>query len=387
MRFAKLLVSTLAATTLLASALAQQLPQLDAVQPGHRLVVNSSAVAFEYADRSHLITAAAGDTTLVFVTEPLNQQIAVLDRFTGTEVGQVSAPLGGFLLPFSIRVPRPGRLVVLDSGGFPNPKVPSIARVYDYDYQWNPFTHVFTATLARSVSFAGFPLVFAEDVEATSSGLYVVAESVIGALWVIQADGSIIPGVFPSGGGPIPALGPCTLPPARIGGIPYVIAGNFAPGVLSLTSHNGQLFFSSPCTGGLSRIPIASLTDPSRTPEQRAQDIVAVSPEPADMVETFEGITANPFDLDDPWIYACDSFHLRLIRIHSQSGVREVVASDPLLFNFPAKVQFLPPVFGLSPMVVASDQEHRLAAINAALTADITQRPWIVTKILVFGQY
>ena len=387
MRFAKLLVSTLAATTLLASALAQQLPQLDAVQPGHRLVVNSSAVAFEYADRSHLITAAAGDTTLVFVTEPLNQQIAVLDRFTGTEVGQVSAPLGGFLLPFSIRVPRPGRLVVLDSGGFPNPKVPSIARVYDYDYQWNPFTHVFTATLARSVSFAGFPLVFAEDVEATSSGLYVVAESVIGALWVIQADGSIIPGVFPSGGGPIPALGPCTLPPARIGGIPYVIAGNFAPGVLSLTSHNGQLFFSSPCTGGLSRIPIASLTDSSRTPEQRAQDIVAVSPEPADMVETFEGITANPFDLDDPWIYACDSFHLRLIRIHSQSGVREVVASDPLLFNFPAKVQFLPPVFGLSPMVVASDQEHRLAAINAALTADITQPPWIVTKILVFGQY
>jgi len=251
----------------------------------------------------------------------------------------------------------------------------------------NPFTHVFTAALARSVSFAGFPLVFAEDVEATSSGLYVVAESVIGALWVIQADGSIIPGVFPSGGGPIPALGPCTLPPARIGGIPYVIAGNFAPGVLSLTSHNGQLFFSSPCTGGLSRIPIASLTDPSRTPEQRAQDIIAVSPEPADMVETFEGITANPFDLDDPWIYACDSFHLRLIRIHSQSGVREVVADDPLLFNFPAKVQFLPPVFGLSPMVVASDQEHRLAAINAALTADITQRPWIVTKILVFGQY
>ena len=387
MRFAKLLVSTLAATTLLASALAQQLPQLDAVQPGHRLVVNSSAVAFEYADRSHLITAAAGDTTLVFVTEPLNQQIAVLDRFTGTEVGQVSAPLGGFLLPFSIRVPRPGRLVVLDSGGFPNPKVPSIARVYDYDYQWNPFTHVFTATLARSVSFAGFPLVFAEDVEATSSGLYVVAESVIGALWVIQADGSIIPGVFPSGGGPIPALGPCTLPPARIGGIPYVIAGNFAPGVLSLTSHNGQLFFSSPCTGGLSRIPIASLTDPSRTPEQRAQDIIAVSPEPADVVETFEGITANPFDLDDPWIYACDSFHLRLIRIHSQSGVREVVASDPLLFNFPAKVQFLPPVFGLTPLVVASDQEHRLAAINAALTADITQPPWIVTKILVFGQY
>ena len=106
--------------------------------------------------------------------------------------------------------------MVLDPGGFPNPAVPSIARVYDYDYQWNPFTHAFIATLARTVSFAGLPLVFAEDVEVTSSGLYVVAESVIGALWVIQADGSIIPGVFPSGGVPIPALGPCTLQPVTI---------------------------------------------------------------------------------------------------------------------------------------------------------------------------
>ena len=104
------------------------------------------------------------------------------------------------------------------------------------------------------------------------------------------------------------------------------------------------------------------------------------------MGETFEGITADPFDTEDPWIYACDSFQLRLIRIHSQTGVREVVATDPVLFNFPVKVQFLPPVFGLKPLVVASDQEHRLAAINAALSADITQPPWIITKVFVFRQ-
>ena len=73
--------------------------------------------------------------TACFVAEPLNQRIAVLDRFTGLEVAQVPAPPGGFLLAFSIRVRRPGRLVVLDSGGFPNPEVPSIARVYDYDYK------------------------------------------------------------------------------------------------------------------------------------------------------------------------------------------------------------------------------------------------------------
>jgi hypothetical protein len=107
MRFVNLLVSTLAATAMLTSAPAQPLPQLDAVLPGHRLIVNSSAVALDYADRSYLITAAAGDTNLVFVAEPLHQQIAVLDRFTGLEVAKVPTPPSGFLLPFSIRVPSP----------------------------------------------------------------------------------------------------------------------------------------------------------------------------------------------------------------------------------------------------------------------------------------
>jgi hypothetical protein len=92
MCFAILVVSTITATEMITSATVQQLPRLDAVLPGHRLVINSNSVAFAYADRSHLTTAAAGDTNLVFVAEPLKQRIAVLDRFTGFEVGQVPAP-------------------------------------------------------------------------------------------------------------------------------------------------------------------------------------------------------------------------------------------------------------------------------------------------------
>lgn len=387
MRLTAVLLTPIALANVFVSAVAQPLPRIDLALPERHVVVGPRALAFEYADRSKLITAAAGDTQFVFVTEPLSQRIAVLNRFTGEEVGQVPPPPGGFLLPFSIRVPEPGHLVVLDSGGFPNPTIPSIARVYDYDYQWNPSVSAFSAVLTRTVSFAGLPVVFAEDVEVTPSGLYVVAESIIGALWVITPAGSIVPGIFPSEGVPIPALRPGTLPPLSVGNIPYATAGNFAPGVVSLTSRSGQLYFSSTATGGLSRVPLASLTDTRFTPNQRAKDIVTVSSEPAGIIETFEGIAADPFDADDPWIYACDSFHFRLLRIHSQTGIREVVATDPSLFNFPVKVQFLPAAFGLRPLVVASDQEYRLAAINAALTADITQLPWVVTKVLVFGQH
>jgi hypothetical protein len=122
MRFTTLLVSTLTATQLLTFALAQQLPQLDAVLPGHRIVINSSGVAFEYADRTHLTTAAAGDSGLIFVTEPLDQRIAVLDRFTGSEVGQVPAPLGGFLLPFFFDTrTKPGAIGGTRFRGFSEP--------------------------------------------------------------------------------------------------------------------------------------------------------------------------------------------------------------------------------------------------------------------------
>jgi hypothetical protein len=69
-------------------------------------------------------------------------------------------------------------------------------------------TRTFAASLVRTVSFAGLPVVFAEDVEVTASGLYVVAESVIGVLWAVQPDGTIAPGVFPDSAGSIPALGP-----------------------------------------------------------------------------------------------------------------------------------------------------------------------------------
>src|SRR5262245_28981636 len=73
------------------------------------------------AERVNLPHGVAGDLRLVFITEPLNGRVAVIDRFTGEPLAALPAPPGGFLLPFELRVPHPGHLIVLDAGGFPSP--------------------------------------------------------------------------------------------------------------------------------------------------------------------------------------------------------------------------------------------------------------------------
>jgi hypothetical protein len=118
-----------------------------------------------FAKRDALTHGIAGDERYVFVTEPgigaapSGARVVALDRFTGREVAALPAPEGGFKLPFTLRVPRTGHLVVLDSGGFP-PVGPPV--VYDYTYAAE---RGFEAKLTRTVSFAGQPLAFAEDVE------------------------------------------------------------------------------------------------------------------------------------------------------------------------------------------------------------------------------
>ncbi|HEY3495397.1 MAG TPA: hypothetical protein VGK73_11950, partial [Polyangiaceae bacterium] len=339
---------------------------------------------YDAARRDALITAAAGDDQVMFVVETLAGRVVVLDRLTGAELGDVPAPPDGWLLPFALRVPRPGRLVVLDPGGFPDPSRPAVARIYDFDYRVRSRGRRFEASLARTVRFDGLPVVFGEDIDVTSSGAYVMAESVLGALWVVAPDGTISPGLFPGAAAPIAPLAPCTWPTTpTVGGIPFGTAGNFAPGVVAVAERQGQLYFSATCSGGLYRIPMSSLTDPERTPDERANDIVAVSPRPPGEVETLHGLAFKRWDPGHRFIYATDSLKLRVIRIDVETGKREVLIGDPVLFNFPVKPQFLPPVAGIAPLLVPSDQEHRFSLINSHISEDIFQPPWLVTKVLV----
>lgn len=352
-----------------------------------RIEVNQNSIAYDYFPSEHVPHGIAGDEQFVFVTQPLSGRVSVNNRLTGQEVATLPAPPIGWQLPFALRVRSSGKLTVLDAGGFPNPFIPSIARLYEYDYSWNRRTRSFEATLVRTISFEGLPLVFAEDFEVVPGGGYVLSESVIGALWNVSAGGVITPGLLPDSFAPgagIPALGPCGFTPITIGGIPFSTAGNFAPGVGSLAYRDGNVFFGSTCRGGIARIPLASLSDPTRSPQQRAEDIVDVSPRAANVTtESLKGLTFNRWKPSDSRLYVTDTMNRRVLRINTNTGAREVVADDPELFDFPVSAQFLPPVAGISPLVVASDQEYRLAALNALITEDLLHPPFIVSKIYV----
>ncbi len=78
---------------------------------------------------------------------------------------------------------------------------------------------------------------------------------------------------------------------------------------------------------------------------------------------------------------------LQVIRVDSRTGERQVVASDPRLFDFPSSLAFLPHVTGDesgSPLLlVVSNQQERTPITNDAVTEDSFNLPFIVTKVLV----
>ena len=364
-------------------------PELQAAEEALRVELTPHAIAYDFAQLDSLPHGIAGDEELVFVTQPLTGRVVALDRLSGRVRGELTPPSPeGFLLPFGVRVPESGHLVVLDAGGFPSASGFATPRIYDYAYDYDPLRRRLTATLTRSVRFDGIPVGFSEDIAVLDDGSIVLTDSVLGAIWVVGDDGVIRPGIVPASFAPtdaIPELAPCGLPAGIVvGGVPFATLGNFAPGVGSVAERDGYLYFSGTCSGGIWRVP-TSVFDDARPPHERADDIVPISPRPAGVLaEALKGLAFDDSQPDDPRIYFLDGFSLRLLRADVETGEREVVADDPRLFQFGVAADFLPPIAGsLSPLVVSSDQEHLFSAINAAIPADAFELPFLITKVIV----
>jgi hypothetical protein len=352
--------------------------------------VGPHAVAYDYASLDVIPAGVAGGRDVVFVGSPLEGRVLVLGRVSGTPIGELPPPPAGFFfLPFIMHSTGPNTVAVLDAGGLPSPDPFIPANPTIYEYQYSMTSSGFTATLIKTVSFESAFIGFSEDFVKTSDGRWVISDAILGSLWVAEPDGTVHPGIVPQTFEPedrIPELAFCpTMPLIEVGGIPFLFSGATLPGAspLGLAERDGVLYFYSPCAEGLYKVPLASLSD-DREPFERADDIQLVAPKPSNIaVEQLLGLTFNPFNPKDHWLYAADSLQLRVIRIDVTTGRRQVVADDPTLFNFPSSTAFLPPVLGVSPLAVVSNQQHRLTLTNAAITEDLIQPPFIVAKIFI----
>jgi hypothetical protein len=354
--------------------------------------VSRGSVSTEFLDLQILPAGIAAGRSVVFIGDPLEGRVLAFSRFTGKPVGELPQPPGGFSIPFIMHQLADGSVAILCAGGLPqiNPFVPAQPFISVYSYSLSPISG-FSASLDRNISFSQELVGFPEDFAQTDDGRILMTDSVLGSIWVAQTDGTITPGIVPKTFDPqdaIPAMVLCpTMPEVTVNGVPFLFTGSTIPGIEPITIRNGTVYFHSSCARGIFTFPLSILSD-NRQPYQRAADITLLASTPPDIqVEELLEMQFNPFDRDDPMMYAAHGMQLEIIRVDSRTGAREVVAHDPRLFDFPSSLAFLPPIggfeTGLTSFMVVSNQQERTPITNDAATQDSFNVPFLVAKVLV----
>lgn len=346
------------------------------------------ALGFDYANIDSPIAGVAGGRDVVFVGEPLNGEVVVLSRLTGNPIGQLTPPPEGFAIPFIIHSLGEGRVAVLGAGGLPQPSpfLPANPSIYEYTYTVSPGAG-FSSTLVRDASFESVLIGFSEDFVRLDDGRFLLSDSVLGSIWVLETDGTVTPGIVPKTFDPqnlIPTLAYCpTMPEITVNGYPFLFTGSTLPGVSPLAVRDGNVYYYSPCARGIYTFPLSVLSNAQR-PYQRAAAIRLVAPTPSDVpVEELLDFTFNPFDPLDAYLYAADPIAMSIIRVDLGTGHRQVLASGTRLFDFPSSLGFLPPILGVQSLVVVSNQQERSPLTNSAVTENTFNLPFIVAKVVL----
>ncbi len=363
--------------------------QASAVEVAHAQQAGKGrSIAIDYAHFGGLIAGVAGGEDVVFVGVPLEGRVAAISRFTGKTLGELPPPPGGFAIPFIMHTIGEGKITVLGAGGLPSPVPfqPANPTLYEYSYELDAHGG-FHATRTRDIGFSSVLVGFAENFVHLDDGRYLLTDSILGSIWVVERDGTISPGIVPKTfdrNDAIPLLAFCpTMPEIEVNGYPFLFSGSTLPGVSPITERDGTVYFHSSCARGVYAFPLKILRD-GRQPYQRASDIRAVSPaDPNRQVEELLDFTFDPFRPHDRWIYAADPLKLRLVRIDAESGRRETVAEGAKLFDFPSSLGFLPPVAGISTLVVVANQQERTPLTNDAVKEDSFNLPFVVAKVFV----
>lgn len=373
------------------SAAPEPVEALGTAREEAKIELSSQALSFKYLEPESPFPAgiAAGEK-VIFVGDPLLGRVLAYSRLTGRKLGELPQPPGSFVLPLMMKHIAPNKVAIMDAGGFPSPVplVPANPTIYEYTYSSNGGS--VSATLTRSIPFSTALIGFAEDIVLLKDGRYLLADAILGSIWVANSDGTISPGIVPETFAPadaIPQLGFCpTMPTVRVGGVPFLFSGATVPGISTIAERDGTVYFASACKGGVYRVPLASLSD-SRKPWQRAADISLLSPKPASTeVEELLSMAFDPANPGEHYAYAADPMRMRLIRINTLTGQRQVLGDDHELFNFPSSLGFMPPVLATEvfpQLVVLSNQQQLTPLTNDLAPEDNFEFPFIATRVVL----
>lgn len=356
-----------------------------------KVELSPQALSFKYLELDPPFPAgvAAGER-VIFVGDPLEGRVFEYSRQSGRQLGELPQPPMPFVLPFMMKHVAPNKVAIMDAGGFPTPLplVPANPTIYEYTYSTQGNT--VNATLTRSVPFSSALVGFAEDIVLLKDGRYLLVDAVLGSIWIANTDGTISPGIVPKTFDPadaIPQLYFCpTMPTVQVDGVPFLFSDATVPGISTIAERDGIVYFANACTGKVYQVPLGSLSD-SRPPWQRAEDIRVLSSKPADtQVEELLSMIFDPSNPHEHYMYAADAMRLRLIRINTLTGERQVLADDRELFNFPSSLAFMPPLGGTEifpQLVVVSNQQQLTPITNDLAPGDNFEFPFLATRVVL----
>lgn len=372
-------------------ATAEPAEVLGETEQAAKIELSPQALSFKYLELDPPFPGgvAAGER-VIFVGSPLEGRVLEYSRQSGRKLGELPQPPVPFVLPFMMKHIAPNKVAIMDAGGFPTPLplVPANPTIYEYTYSTQG--NSVNATLTRSIPFSSALVGFAEDIVLLKDGRYLLADAVLGSIWIANTNGTISPGIVPKTFEPadaIPQLYFCpTMPTVQVGGVPFLFSDATVPGISTIAERDGIVYFANACTGNVYKVPLASLSD-SRQPWQRAQDIQVLSPKPAStQVEELLGMVFDPWNPREHYVYAADAMRMRLIRINTLTGERQVLADDHELFNFPSSLSFMPPLTRdeiFPQLVVVSNQQHLTPITNDLAPGDNFEFPFIATRVVL----
>lgn len=392
-----------------------------------RLVATETSVAYDNVRIPTTMTRGlTGDRDLLFIAFPVDLSLpglpapapqgpgmVAIDRVTGQIVGNFPPPPAGFRLPFTPRVVAPGRVVMLDPGGFPlgtgRPDVRLSPILTEYSYTYNPVTRAFSASIVRSTAAPAqlpdspTPFGFCSDFVSLADGTIVFVEQVLGALYAWHTDNTLELLVGPSSDDLNDAIPEMTSDTFTAGYVfllpesprprPFSFQADYAPGINYLAMRDGYIYWPHELTQSVYRIPVSALFD-ERTPVERAAAIERVWSNPGAILPPpfgpqftiIAGITFNQYNPSDHRLYMTGFSEGRVTRINTDlvDAPLEEVISDAKLLQGPTNIAFLPPRFGVgpAPLYIVSDQEYELPPLNPQIVVPEFS-DWIVTKSFI----